>query len=158
MLTTDKTKPLIANEDIKCFKVMISWNNGFYNCPPAFQHYLNHWIDLPEYHLNELYQTASIDSEKDYRKDWVIWEGFYHTFCDLKSAEDFVNFLNNKIQYPENSKHPELYKIPNGAKIVILNAIIPTWALYYEWEYKRKDSNEKTFASNKVIYTNIYEW
>jgi len=109
--------------------------------------------------LNELYKTDSLDTNKDYRIDGEIWAGFYHTFCDLKSAQNFAKKINEKILNPNTSKHSELYKIPEWAEIVILNAHIPQWALYYEWEYMWEKNKicEKTYASNKVIYDSIYE-
>jgi hypothetical protein len=33
--------------------------------------------------------------------------------------------MDKKLNNPESTKHPELYKIPNGAKLVVLNARIP---------------------------------
>ena len=93
-------------------------------------------IWLCEYKLNVLYSEKSNDSQKDYRKDWVIGEGFFHTFADIESAKDFVVYLTQRINNKELTKKPELYKLPTNANLVILNAIIPKGSLYYEWPYK----------------------
>lgn len=154
MLITDRNSPMIAKNDIKCFKVMVALNGVFYVCPPAYQYFLQN-NKLIEYRLNTLYSEKSNDSKKDYRKDGTIGEWFFHTFCDIESALDFINYLNKKLNNPESTKHPELYRIPDGAKLVILNALIPKWSLYYEWTYKEINS-EKTYASNKIIYGDIY--
>ena len=131
---------------------MVELNGIFYVCPPAYQYFLQN-DKLAEYHLNTLYTEKSDDPKKDYRKDWVIGEWFFHTFCDMKSALDFVNYLKNKLNNPTSTKHPELYKIPIESKLVILNSHIPKWSLYYEWKYKEIQL-EKTYASNQIIY----EW
>jgi hypothetical protein len=110
---------------------------------------------LVEYKLNVLYTEESNDSQKDYRKDWVIGEGFFHTFADIEPAKDFVVYLTQRINNKELTKKPELYKLPTNADLVILNAIIPKGSLYYEWPYKEVKS-EKTYASNKIIYLNIF--
>ena len=156
MLLTDKAKPLIAKTGIKCFKVMVFWNDNFYVCPPALQHFIKNNIKLEKYKLNTLYQTEANDSKKDYRIKWEIWTWFFHTFCDIKSAKDFIGFLNDRMANPELTKKSELYKIPKWSKIVILNARIPNWSLYYKWVYKEVFS-EKVYASNKIIYENIFQ-
>ena len=155
MLITDRKSPMIAEHDIKCFKVMVELNGNFYVCPPAYQHFIQHHIPLIEYHLNTLYSEKSNNPEKDYRKDGTIWEWFFHTFCDIESALDFVNYINKKLNNPKSTKHPELYKIPDGARLTILNALIPKWSLYYEWRYKEIQA-EKTYASNQIIYNSIH--
>jgi hypothetical protein len=33
--------------------------------------------------------------------------------------------MNKKLNNPKSTKHPELYKIPDEAKLTILNALIP---------------------------------
>ena len=152
MLITDRNSPMVAKHNIKCFKVMVELNGIFYVCPPAYQ-YFSQNDKLVEYHLNALYSEKSNDSNKDYRKNWVIGEWFFHTFCDIESALDFVDYLNKKLNNPTSTKHPELYKIPSESKLVILNALIPKWSLYYEWRYKEIQT-EKTYASNQIIY----EW
>ena len=154
MLKTDRKFPIVAKQDIKCFKVMVKWENAFYVCPPAFQYYLQN-DKLVEYRLNVLYSEESNDSQKDYRKDWVIGEWFFHTFSDIESAKEFVDYLTQRINNKNLTKKPELYKLPSDAKLVILNAIIPNWSLYYEWPYKEVNS-QKTYASNKIIYSGIY--
>ena len=63
--------------------------------------------------------------------------------------------MMKKLKNPESTKRSELYKIPQGSKLVILNAIIPKWSLYYKWNYK-EIKNERTYASNKIIYKSIY--
>ena len=157
MLITDRESPMIAEHDIKCFKVLVEFNsNKFYVCPPAYQYFLQNNIPLIEYHLNTLYSEESNDFEKDYRKDGTIWEWFFHTFCDIESALDFVDYMDKKLSNPESTKYPELYKIPDGAKLVILNARIPKWSLYYEGVYKEIQS-ERTYASNKIIYEKIFK-
>ena len=157
MLITDRFTPILAKQDIKCFKVMVSWMEVFYVCPPAFQNFINNNIELEGYHLNTLYETESIDENKDYRINGEIWAGFFHTFCDIESAINFIEMINNKLEHPENTKHPELYILPEWAKLVIINARIPQWSLYYEWSYQwtKNQICEKTYASNKVIYDNI---
>ena len=154
MLKTDRIFPMIAKQDIKCFKVMVKWKNAFYVCPPAFQYYLQD-DKLVEYQLNVLYSEKSNDSNKDYRKDWVIWEWFFHTFTDIELAKDFVDYLNQRINNKKLTKNPELYVLPLDAELIILDAIIPKGSLYYEWPYKEVKS-QKTYASNKIIYTGIY--
>lgn len=160
MLITDKSTPLIASTEIKCFKVMIQWRSWYYICPPAFQNFLNNKIELTEYHLNELYRTESTDPDKDYRINWVIWVWFFHTFCDFGSAQIFANKINDKLITPQVSHHPELYTIPQWAKIVILNAIIPENSLYYEWVYQWEKNKicERTYASNQIIYNSLIEY
>lgn len=153
MLKTDRKYPIIAEHDIKCFKVMVKWNDKFFVCPPAFQYYLQN-DKLVEYQLNVLYSEESNDSKKDYRKDWVIGEWFFHTFSDIKSSKDFVDFLTQRINNKNLTKKPELYELPPNAELIILDAIIPKGSLYYEWPYKEVKS-KKTYASNKVIYLNI---
>ncbi len=155
MLVTDRDSPMIAKNDIDCFKVMVELNGIFYVCPPAYQYFLQN-NKLVEYRLNTLYLEKSDDSKKDYRKDWTIGEWFFHTFCDIESALDFINYLNKKLNNPTSTKHPELYKIPSESKLVILNARIPKWSLYYEWRYK-EIGTEKTYASNQIIYEWIYD-
>jgi len=155
MLITNNNRPSIAKNNIKCFKVMVNRNDGFYVCPPAFQYYLLNNMPLIEFKLGIVYETESNDFDKDYRKDWYIGEWFFHTFYDIESAKDFVNYMVNKLENPQSTKRSELYKIPNGSNLVILNAVIPKWSLYYEWNYK-EIQNEKTYASNKIIYKNIY--
>lgn len=157
MLITERTTPLIADKEIKCFKVMLQWKTWYYWCPPAFQYFLNNKIEPVEYHLNELYETESTDPNKDYRVNWNIWIWFYHTFCDLESAQAFAQMINNKIRNPQNTHHPELYTIPEWAKIVILNAHIPQGSLYYEWTYQWEKNKicEKTYASNKIVYEKL---
>ena len=155
MLITDRKSPMIAEHDIKCFKVMVEFNGNFYVCPPAYQYFLQKNIPLVEYHMNTLYSEEANDSGKDYRKDGTIWEWFFHTFCDIESAVDFVNYMDKKLKNPESTKHPELYKIPEDARLTILNAHIPKWSLYYEGIYK-EIKTEKTYASNKIIYENNY--
>ena len=154
MLITTQKKPNLALNDIKCFKVMVKWRDSFYVCPPAFQYFLQN-DKLVEYKLNVLYTEESNDSQKDYRKDWVIGEGFFHTFADIESAKDFVVYLTQRINNKELTKKPEHYKLPTNADLVILSAIIPKGSLYYEWPYKEVKS-EKTYASNKIIYLNIF--
>ena len=155
MLITDRKSPMIAEHDIKCFKVMVELNGNFYICPPAYRYFLQKNIPLIEYHLNTLYSEKSNNPKKDYRKGGTIWEWFFHTFCDIESALDFVNYMNKKLNNPESTKHPELYKIPDGARLTILNALIPKWSLYYEWRYKEIQA-EKTYASNQIIYNSIH--
>ncbi len=156
MLITDRKFPMIAKHNIKCFKVLVEFNDNFYVCPPAYQHFIQHNIQLIEYHLNTLYsEELNSNPKKDYRKDGMIGEWFFHTFCDIESALDFVNYMNKRLNNPESTKHPELYKIPNGARLIILNARIPEWSLYYEGIYKEINT-EKTYASNKVIYDKIF--
>lgn len=145
---------MIAEQDIKCFKVMVKLHDAFYVCPPAYQYYFQN-NKLIGYHLNTLYIEKSNDSKKDYREDGTIGEWFFHTFCDIESALDFVDYLNKKINNPTSTKHPELYKMPIWSKLVILKALIPKWSLYYKWKYKEIQS-EKTYASNQVIYEWIY--
>lgn len=153
MLITDQEKPNLALDDIKCFKVMVKWKNAFYVCPPAFQYFLKN-DKLVEYQLNTLYTEESNDSQKDYRKDWVIGEWFFHTFADIKSAIDFIDYLTERINNKNLTKKPELYQLPPDAELLILDAIIPKGSLYYEWSYKEVKS-EKTYASNKIIYLSI---
>ena len=155
MLLTDREYPILAEKDIKCFKVMVNWDNAFYVCPPALQSFLLNNIPLIRFELNILYETGNNDINKEYREGWLVWEWFYHTFCDIESAKDFFDYMLKKINNPELTKHPERYKIPHDSKFVILNAIIPKWSLYYEWNYK-EIQNEKTYASNKIIYKGIY--
>jgi hypothetical protein len=64
--------------------------------------------------------------------------------------------MNKKLNHPESTKHPKLYKIPDDAKLVILNAHIPKWSLYYQGIYKEIQS-ERTYASNKIIYDKIFK-
>lgn len=154
MLKTDREFPMIAKYDINCFKVMVERNDKFYVCPPALQHFLNNNIELVGYELNTLYSERSNDPKKDYRKDWVIGEWFFHTFADIESAKDFVDYLIQRINNKNLTKKPELYKLPTDSKLIILNASIPKWSLYYEWNYKEIPS-EKTYASNKIIYCKI---
>ena len=154
MLITDNENPLLAKSDINCFKVMVNWDGGFYVCPPAFQYYLLN-NELIRFTLGTVYETGSNDISKDYRKDWYIGEWFYHTFCDLESAKHFVNYMMKKLKNPESTKRSELYKIPQESELVILNALIPKWSLYYKWNYK-EIQNERTYASNKIIYKSIY--
>ena len=156
MLQTNRKFPMVAEHDIKCFKVIVEWNGKFYVCPPALQHFLNNNIELVWYELNTLYSEKSNDSRKDYRKDWVIGEWFFHTFADIESTKDFVNYLTQRINNKNLTKKPELYKLPDWSKLVILNANIPKWSLYYEWNYKEIPS-EETYASNKIIYDSFYK-
>lgn len=157
MLITNKKRPSIAKHDINCFKVMLMRNDFFYVCPPAFQYFLSNNIKLNKYRINKLYSTDSMDSNVDYRKDGMIWEWFLHTFCDLKSASNFVSFLQNRIDENKSiQKNWRSYKIPVWSRLVILNAIIPKWSLYYKWNYKEV-AMEKTYASNKIIYNSIYK-
>ena len=72
MLITDRKSPMIAEHDIKCFKVMVELNGNFYVCPPVYQYFLQKNIPLVEYHMNTLYSEEANDSEKDYRKDGYI--------------------------------------------------------------------------------------
>ena len=155
MLITDRNSPLVAKQDINCFKVMVKWNGIFYVCPPAFLYYLQNDIKLVEYQLNTLYSEKSTDPKKDYRKDWAIGEWFFHTFSDIDSAKDFVNYLLQRINNKKLTKRPELYKLPPGAELVILSSTIPVGSLYYKWPYKEIRS-ENTYASNQIIYKNIY--
>ena len=154
MLVTDRKYPMVAKHDIKCFKVLVEFNGNFYVCPPAYQYFLQNNIPLVEYHLNTLYSEKSNDSKKDYRKDWTIWEWFFHTFCDIESALDFMDYMNKKIKNPTYTKHPELYKIPHGARLTILSAHIPKWSLYYEGIYEEINT-EKTYASNNIAYNGV---
>lgn len=154
MLITDQEKPDLVLDDIKCFKVMVKWKNAFYVCPPAFQYFLKN-NKLVEYQLNVLYSEESNDSQKDYRKDWVVGEWFFHTFADVKSAINFIDYLTQRINNKNLTKKPELYELPFDAELVILDAIIPKGSLYYEWPYKEVKS-QKTYASNKIIYLNIF--
>ena len=156
MLKTDRKFPMIAKRDINCFKVMVERNDKFYVCPPVLQHFLNNNIELVGYELNTLYFERLNDSKKDYRKGWVIGEWFFHTFADIESAKDFVDYLTQRINNKSLTKRPELYKLPPDSKLVILNAIIPEGSLYYEWNYK-EIPREKTYASNRIIYNSFYK-
>lgn len=147
---------MVAEQDIKCFKVMVEQKDKFYVCPPALQYFLNNNIELIGYELNTLYSEKSNDSKKDYRKDWAIGEWFFHTFTNIDSAKDFVDYLTQRINNKNLTKKPELYKLPPDSKLVILNANIPKWSLYYEWNYK-EIPNEQTYASNKIIYNSFYK-
>ncbi len=148
MLITNRNKPLLAINNITCFKVMVKWKNAYFVCPPAFQYFLVNKINLESYYLNKIYQTKITNPETDYRIDGVIWKWFYHTFCDITSAQKFVIYLTDKINNPDL----ELYQIPPGAELVILKAIIPKSALYYQWKYKEL-GGMKTYASNKILYS-----
>lgn len=154
MLKTDRKFPMIAEHDIKCFKVMVKWNDKFYVCPPALQYFLRNNIELVGYELNILYSGKSNDPKKDYRKGWTIGEWFFHTFTDIKAANDFVDYLTQRINNKNLTKKPELYQLPPDAKLIILDAIIPKDSLYYEWPYKEVKF-ENTYASNKIIYLDV---
>lgn len=71
MLFTSRDRPLVAEKDIACFKVMVKWKGGYYVCPPAFQYFLDN-NKLEKYQLNTLYRTDSTNPEQDYRKEGVI--------------------------------------------------------------------------------------
>ncbi len=153
MLITNRNKPLLAINDIVCFKVMVKRENAYFICPPAFQYFLANKIKLEPYYLNKTYETELTNPNADYRIDGVIWKWFYHTFCDITSAQKFVNYLTNKINNPDL----ELYQIPFDAELVILEALIPKFALYYQWRYKELEGM-KTYASNKVLYSAVSLW
>lgn len=75
MLITDRKFPMIAKHDIKCFKVLVEFNDNFYVCPPAYQHFIQHNVPLIEYHLNTLYsEELNSNHKKDYRKNGMIGE------------------------------------------------------------------------------------
>lgn len=61
---------------------------------------------------------------------------------------DFVAFLEERIHRPDSQQ----YALPEDATLVLLDAIIPQGALYYEGRYQRKSVTVTSYASNKVCY------
>lgn len=72
MLITNRNKPLLAINDIVCFKVMVKRENAYFICPPAFQYFLTNTIKLEPYYLNKTYETELTNPNADYRIDGVI--------------------------------------------------------------------------------------
>lgn len=72
MLVTSRKNPLLALNDIECFKVMVKWKDAYFVCPPAFQYFLKNKIDLEPYYLNTRYQTEIVNPDRDYSIDGMI--------------------------------------------------------------------------------------
>lgn len=153
-LLSDSKKPLIASRDISCFKVFLKIRRKYYVCPPGYNYFIQNKYLIPKevfsrigpYQTGKIYRIdTSMDSEKDYRIDGEVGEGFFHTYCELEDARKFKDLLLEK-----SNSNNDLYTIPRGSELVILNSIIPKGSLYYKGDYKQM--SVMSYASNVILY------
>lgn len=152
MCWTSKTAiPIIADEDIECFKLVLQdESNTIYS-------FYNEFI----YELNKLYKTE-INLVKSFNNKFNnILEGF-HSYSNKVKYEINNNFNNTlKLYIFTNKTRINLTNIYSkysyiltkniSAKLVIANCVIPKGSTYYINENKEIVSNQLIIKSIKEL-------
>lgn len=121
-------KPLIAKNDIVCYKAMTIWSNDKTVTTPYQS------AELP--FNKKLTAKGWLFPRKNpvYDGEYSIGDGAFHSYADLRTA---IKDLNNF-----------------GAGNLIFRAIIPAGTKYYEGDF----GGAASYASKNIILTDIVEY
>lgn len=128
-------KPLVAEEDIICYKVLVEEDNKLFS--PMHSHIYE--LNTPNEHVPIKpivgeYQHPLVRKVK--MKEHKIERG-YHSFARYSAAETFYRFMKRTMMTTDNCK-------PR-----IVQAIIPKGTTYYEGTDNRK-SQVRAYASETI--------